>query len=62
VAQSQHYNAAVIVDWMGYINEQIVSGKYSASNIVNIDETSIDFDLTSVMTLANQGEWMVNIG
>jgi len=58
VAQNHHYNAAVIADWMGYINKQIVSGKYWASTIVNIDETNIDFDL---MTLANQGEWMVSI-
>jgi len=61
VAQNHHYNAAVITDWVGYINEQIVSGKYQASTIVNIDETNIDFDLTSATTLANKGEQTISI-
>ena len=57
VAQNHHFNAAVIADWMGYINEQTVSGKYWALNIMNIDETNVDFDLTLATTLAsNQGE------
>jgi len=30
VAQNHHFNSTVIADWMGYINEQIVSGKYWA--------------------------------
>ena len=46
VAQNHQYNTAVITDWMGYINEQIVSGRYWASNIMNIEETNIDFDCT----------------
>jgi len=56
VAQNHCFNAAVIANWMGYINEQIGSGKYQASNIMNIDEANIDFDLTSVTTLVNQGQ------
>ena len=52
VAQNRHFNAAVTADWTGYINQQIASGKYQVSNIMNIDKKNIDFDLNLATTWA----------
>ena len=44
VAQNTRYNQTVIDDFVLYTNEQISSGKYSASEIVNMDETNVYFN------------------
>ncbi len=37
------------------MNEQIATNGFSPDNVVNIDETNIQFDMTSSVTLANLG-------
>jgi len=56
VAQNHRFNAVVIQDWLAYINGQVVTHRFAASQIVNIDETNIDFDPTFNTTLANIGQ------
>ena len=41
--------------FVAYVNEQIQTGGFSADNVVNIDETNIEFDMTGSVILANQG-------
>jgi hypothetical protein len=33
--------------YVAFVNEGVKAGKYPACNIVNIDETNINFDLSS---------------
>ena len=46
---------------MEYVNGQIATGQYSASNIVNIDETNIYYDMTGAITLANRGSRTISV-
>ena len=55
VAQNKRYEASVIDEFVVYVNEQIVSGNFGPSEIVNIDETNIEFDMIGSITLADQG-------
>ena len=48
-------------DFVYYVNDQIACGKYLKSNVVNIDETNIYFDLTGTMTLADYGSRTVSV-
>ena len=61
VAQNTRYEASVIDDFVVYVNEQIVSGNFGPSEIVNIDETNIEFDMIGSLTLADQGSRPVSL-
>jgi hypothetical protein len=56
VAQNTRYEQIVIQGWVSYVNHSIKIGNYKACDVVNIDETNIDFDLASTTTLAGRGE------
>ena len=47
--------------FFSYVNEQISCLGISGTNIVNIDETNIDFEMVSGMTLSGQGDRTVSI-
>jgi len=48
-------------DFVMYVNEQIATGGFPADNVVNIDETNIEFDMTGSVTLADQGSRTVSV-
>ena len=49
-------------DWVACVNETILSNKYHASRIVNINEMKIYFEMTSSpATLARHDEHTVSI-
>jgi transposase-like protein len=54
-AQNIHFEQPIIVDFTRYINRQIVSGRYSANVIINVDETNVDFDPSPRTTLCRIG-------
>jgi hypothetical protein len=56
VAQNTHYEQSVIQGWVSYVNHYIKIENYKACDVVNIDETNINFDLASRTTLAGRGE------
>ncbi len=58
-AQNIHFEQPIIVDFTRHINWQIVSGRYSANVIINVDETNVDFDPSPRTTLCRIGEWSV---
>jgi transposase-like protein len=60
-AQNHVYNQEVMADWVGYINREIEISKYSADVIVNMDETNVDFDMSSNYTLEEKGAETVNV-
>ena len=55
MAQNTRYEASVIDKFVVYVNKQIVSGNFGPLEIVNIDETNIEFIMIDSITLANQG-------
>ena len=61
VAQNTRYDEDVIKNFVEYVNGQIATGQYSASNIVNIDETNIYYDMTGAITLANRGSMTISV-
>ena len=61
VAQNKRYEASVIDEFVVYVNEQIVSGNFGPLEIVNIDETNIEFDMIGSITLADQGSRTVSL-
>jgi hypothetical protein len=46
MAQNVRHYQDIVNDFVDYFNRQIVTGKYRAPCIVNIDETNLDFDVT----------------
>jgi hypothetical protein len=56
VAQNTRYEQSVMQGWVFYANHTIKIGNYKACGMVNIDETKVDFDRASGMTLAVHGE------
>jgi hypothetical protein len=56
VAQNTRYDEGVKAGYVAFINAGLTAGKYKASDIVNIHETNVDFDLVSGSTLAGRGE------
>jgi hypothetical protein len=56
VAQNTRHDMTVKAGYVAFVNEGIKAGKYRACDIVNIDETNIDFDLVSGATLAGRGD------
>jgi hypothetical protein len=65
VAQNTIYEEGIKVGYVAFVNAGLKVGKYKASDIVNIDETDVDFDLVSGSTLAVYGEkksWCATTG
>ena len=61
VSQNTKYDTKNVKDIACYVNDQIVCGKYLKIDVVNIDETNINFDMTGTMTLADYGLQTVSI-
>jgi hypothetical protein len=59
-AQNIHYEQHLIDNFILYVNQQIVSGRYSADVIINMDETNVDFDPSPRSTLCRIGEKSVS--
>jgi hypothetical protein len=59
VAQNTRHDVTAKAGYVAFVNEGIKAGKYRACDIVNIDETNIDFDLVSGSTLAGRGDCTV---
>jgi hypothetical protein len=56
VAQNTRHDMTVKAGYVAFVNEGVKAGKYRACDIVNINETNIDFDLVSWSTLAGRGD------
>jgi hypothetical protein len=56
MAQNVRFHEAIIADFVDYCNRQIVTGRYGADQIVNIDETNLDFNIDPRYTLERKGE------
>jgi len=61
VAQNTRHDASLLEDFTAYVNEQIRSNSLSSCNVVNIDETNIEFDSNSSTTLADKGSRTVSV-
>jgi hypothetical protein len=59
-AQNIHFEQHIIDDFILYVNQQIVAGRYSSDVIINVDETNVDFDPSPRATLCRIGERSVN--
>jgi hypothetical protein len=59
VAQNTRHDMTVKAGYVAFVNEGVKAGKYCACDIVNIDETNIDFDLVSGARLAGRGDCTV---
>ena len=51
VTQNTRIYQEKIQDFVSYVNNQIAAFEFSAGNIVNIDETNINFDMFGSRTL-----------
>jgi hypothetical protein len=56
VSQNTRHDMTVKAGYVAFVNEGVKAGKYRACDIVNIDETNINFDLVSGATLAGRGD------
>jgi hypothetical protein len=56
VTQKTRYDEGFKAGYVAFVNTGLKAGKYKASDIVNIDETNVDFDLVSGSILAVRGE------
>jgi hypothetical protein len=56
VAQNTRHDQAVVNDYIQYVKEAITPGKYKSPDIVNIDETNVDFDFKAGLTIAGRGK------
>jgi hypothetical protein len=56
VSQKTCHDMTVKAGYVAFVNTGVKAGKYRACDIVNIDETKIDFDLVSGATLAGCGD------
>jgi hypothetical protein len=56
VAQNTRYEEGIKAGYVDFVNTGLNGGKYKASDIVNIDETNVEFELVSGSTLAGRGE------
>jgi hypothetical protein len=50
-AKNTHFHDHIINNFITYTHWQIVAGKYEVNQIINIDQTNVDFDETSSTTL-----------
>jgi hypothetical protein len=56
VVQNTRHDMTVEAGNVAFVNEGVKADKYRACDIVNIDETNIDFDLASGATLDGRSE------
>jgi hypothetical protein len=56
VAQNTRYDEGVKAGYVAFVSAWLTVGKYKASDIVNIDEMNVDFDLVSGSTSAGRKE------
>jgi hypothetical protein len=56
VTQNTRYNEGIKAGYVAFVNAGLKDGKYNASDIVNIDETNVDFELISGTSLAGRVE------
>ena len=61
IAQNTCHCEITMQDFATYINSQLSQGQYSQQCVVNIDETNINFDMESGLTLATKGERTVSL-
>ena len=62
VAQNTLYNVTYLIDFVSYINSQIVTSKYPLSAVVSLDETNLCFDPCNLSnTLADKGDRTIRI-
>lgn len=61
IAQNTRHEAKTIDDFLTYINEQIEAAGVTSDRIVHIDETNINFDMISGVTLADRGSRTVSV-
>jgi hypothetical protein len=60
MVQNVRFHEAIILDFVVYCNRQIVVGRYGADQIVNMNETILDFDIDPSYMLERKGERSVN--
>jgi hypothetical protein len=56
VAQNTRYEQSFIQGWVFFVNHYTKIGNYKACDVVNIDDTNVNFDLASGATLSGRGE------
>jgi hypothetical protein len=56
VAQNARYDEGIKDGYIAFVNAGLKAGKYKDSDIVNIDETNVDFNLVFGSTLTGRGE------
>jgi hypothetical protein len=56
VSQNTRYEQSDVQGWVSCVNHSIKIGNYKACDMVNIDETNVNFDLASGTTLAGHGK------
>jgi hypothetical protein len=56
VAQNTRYDKKIKTGYVVFLNAVLKACAYKASDIANIDETNVDFDLVLGTTLAGCGE------
>jgi hypothetical protein len=61
VAQNTRYEEEIIQQFTSYVNEQIAERGFCGEDIVNIDETNIEFDMVGNITIAPQGTKTISI-
>ena len=61
VTQNTRLDQEQIQDFVSYVNNQIAAFEFLAGNIVNIDETNINFDMSGSRTLATRGERTIGL-
>jgi DDE superfamily endonuclease len=61
VGQNTRFSAALIEEYVAFVNMELAMGMYSQGSIVNIDETNIFFDMAGNMTLADRGSRTVSM-
>jgi hypothetical protein len=60
MAQNIRHHQDIVNDFCDYFHRQIVAGKYTATFIVNMDETNLDFDVMPRKMLGRIGLQMVS--
>jgi hypothetical protein len=61
VAQNTRLDQETIQDFVSYVNNQTAAFEFPAGNIVNIDETNINFDMFGSKNLATRGERTIGL-
>jgi hypothetical protein len=59
MAQHTRYEQIFIQGWVSHVNQSINFGNYKECDVINIDETSVNFDLASRMMIDGRGERII---